>query len=526
MNINAEREAAASPVTPGKSSFLSNLALRERYRDEYWRTQDPILNDRLLWRAQTFRHTVHLLPGQTILELGCGSLRFTRALLRVSRKENPITSVTFQSSPAVASDVLPNVELIQLRDFPGALGGRQFDYVIAMDLLDRSTSSEVLKVVHELLTPGGEILFYESNPWNPMHKLRGFLLKLLGKRDPRNLIDRPGLYELLSEIGFIRIYAVFNDFVFAPLTRSLIWLLRNVSILLENAPLLRTMAGSILVHAQKPPRFKHSAQISFFAHEVLRGAVSVVIPCRNEEMNIRPFVERLLGYYGEYIHEIIPVNDGSTDRTAEVLAELAATESRVKPVHRAPPHGVGRALADGFRTVSGSYVLMLDCDFQQLLPELRELFDEAAAGYDVVIGSRFSRHSVLLNYPFLKILANRAFHTLAILFLGYRVRDVTNNLKIMRREVVADLRLRQPGFAANAETGLQPLLLGYKVGQVPISWVGRTPGMGASSFRLRGAGSGYWQVLTGLWLKRAFGRGPYKNLTRRAKTSNDVPGSI
>ena len=240
-------------------------------------------------------------------------------------------------------------------------------------------------------------------------------------------------------------------------------------------------------------------------------------------MNIRSLGERMLGYYGEYVREIIAVNDGSTDRTAEVLSELAATDPRVKPVHRAPPYGVGRALADGFRAVSGNYVLMLDCDFEQLLPELRELFDEAAAGYDVVIGSRFSRHSVLLNYPFLKILANRAFHMLAILLLGHRIRDVTNNLKIMRREVVADLELRQPGFAANAETGLQPLLLGYKVSQVPISWIGRAPGMGTSSFRLRGAGGGYWQVLMGLWLKRAFGRGPYKNLTRRAKASNDIP---
>ena len=61
----------------------------------------------------------------------------------------------------------------------------------------------------------------------------------------------------------------------------------------------------------------------------------------------------------------------------------------------------------------------------------------AAEGYDVVIGSRFSRHSVLLNYPFLKIFANRAFHAIAVVLFGRRIRDVTNNLKIMRREVVA-----------------------------------------------------------------------------------------
>ena len=118
------------------------------------------------------------------------------------------------------------------------------------------------------------------------------------------------------------------------------------------------------------------------------------------------------------------------------------------------------------------------------------------------------------NEPFVKIFANRAFHALAVVLFRRRIRDVTNNLKIMRREVVADLRLRQPGFAVNAETGLQPILMGYKVEQVPISWINRTPGIGTSSFRLMGVGAGYWEVLTGLWLKHAFGTGPYRDLAR------------
>jgi dolichol-phosphate mannosyltransferase len=495
------------------SPLVSILELRERYRDEYWRKRDPIIEDRLLWRAQTFRHTVHLLPRQTILELGCGELRLTRVLLRVSRNENPITAATFQVSPAVPSEVLPDVEFIELQDFPGALAGRKFDYVIAMDLLDRTTSSELLEKVYELLAPGGEIVFYESNPWNPVHKFRGLLLKLFGKSDPRNLVDRPGLYELLSEIGFIRIYAVFNDFVFAPLTRPLIWLLRNISILLENAPLVRTMAGSILLHGQKPPRME-PPHISLFAHESLRDAISVVIPCHNEEMNVRPLVERLLGYYGEYVHEIIPVNDGSNDRTGEVIANLAENDKRVKPLHRLPPNGVGLAIADGLAAATGLYALTMDCDFQHLLPEFRDLLDQVAEGYDVVIGSRFSRHSVLLNYPFLKIFANRAFHALAMLLFRVRIRDVTNNLKIMRCEVVRDLRLRQPGFAVNAETGLQPILLGYSVKPVPISWINRSPGMGNSSFRLVRVGGGYWNVLFGMWFYQVFGTGPYRDLRR------------
>ena len=172
-------------------------------------------------------------------------------------------------------------------------------------------------------------------------------------------------------------------------------------------------------------------------------------------------------------------------------------------------------------------MLTIDCDFQHLLPEFRDLFDGAAEGNDVVIGSRFSRHSVLLNYPFAKIFANRAFHALAVVLFGRRIRDVTNNLKIMRREVVLDLRLRQPGFAVNAETGLQPLLLGYRVKQSPISWINRTPGMGTSSFRLVRVGGGYWKVLVGLWLNYAFGIGPYRDLGRqRRPASADVQDDV
>lgn len=335
-----------------------------------------------------------------------------------------------------------------------------------------------------MLKPGGEVIFYESNPWNVVLKLRQSLTRHFGKQDPRRLLNRPALYELMSEVGFIKVFALYNDFVYAPVTRSLVWLFRNLSILLENTPGLRTLAGSILIHAQKPPRVAQRSKVSLCEHEKLRGAVSVVIPCHNEEMNIEPLVTQLKNLYGEYIHEIIPVDDNSQDSTAEVIRRLAGADPTIKPVFRTPPNGVGRALADGYRMATGCYVLCMDCDFQHLLPEMRDMFDAAAEGYDVVVGSRFSRHSVLLNYPFKKILANRAFHALAQLMFLRHFRDVTNNLKLMRREVVEHIQLTQPDFAANAETGLQPLLMGYSVKEIPISWINRTPDMGVSSFHL------------------------------------------
>lgn len=479
------------------------LGIREQYRDNYWKKRDPIYEDRLLWRAQSFRHMVHLLPGQTILEIGCGQGFFTRQLLHASRGENSITSVTFtdNSKPEALSS---SVDFLNAYSIPGPLIERSFDFIIAMDLLDKRNCAWFLQNVYELLNPGGQVIFYESNPWNVVLKLRRFISQFFGQTDPRRLLNRPELYELISEMGFIRAFAVYNDFVYAPLTRKLIWLLRNLSILLENAPVIQTLAGSILIHAQKPPRIVEQPQVSLCEHEQLRGAVSVVIPCHNEEMNIEPLVTRLRNFFGEYLHEIIPVDDNSRDGTREVIQRLADADPLIKPVFRLPPNGVGRALADGYRVATGRYILSMDCDFQRLLPEIRDLFDAAAEGYDVVVGSRFSRHSVLLNYPFQKIIANRGFHVLAQIVFRRHFRDLTNNLKLIRREVVEKLQLTQPGFAVNAEIGLQPLLMGYSVKEVPISWINRTPDMGVSSFRLVRVGGGYWQVLLQLWLKTVF----------------------
>jgi hypothetical protein len=190
------------------------------------------------------------------------------------------------------------------------------------------------------------------------------------------------------------------------------------------------------------------------------------------------------------------------------MRRLAQADPRVRPVFRGPPHGVGHAIRDGFRAATGQWVLSMDSDFQHLLPEMRDLFDAAAEGWDVVVGSRFSRHSVLLNYPFQKIIANRGFHLLAQLLLRRRFRDLTNNLKLMRREVADSLDLQQPGFAVNAETGLQPLLMGHSVKEVPISWINRTPDMGVSSFRLVRVGGGYWRVLLQLASSTRWGTRP------------------
>lgn len=502
-------------MSASDQSMLQTLALREKNRDEYLLQRDPIADDRLRWRAQSFRHLVHLLPGQAILEVGCGQGFFTRQLVQVTHGRNPITAVTFDSLACKPSQIQDPVEFVAAGSFPDTLSGRQFDFVVAMDLLDRRNCAVVLQHVLELLKPGGQVVFYESNPWNIVLKFRRLLARVFGKTDPRFLLSRGQLYELMSEVGFIRVFAVFNDFVFAPLSPRFVWLFRNLSIILENAPGIRTLAGAILVHAQKPPRIVERSAVSLAQHQSLRRSLSVVIPCYNEQMNVRPLVDGLRRLYDDYLHEIILVDDNSKDETAAVIKRMADLDNRIRLVSRTGPNGVGRALSDGYQAVTGRYVLTMDCDFQHLLPEIADLFDEAVKGYDVVVGSRFSRHSVLLNYPFGKIVANRGFHLIAQILLLRRFRDLTNNLKLLRREVVEQLCLVEPWFAVNAETGLQPLLMGYQVKEIPISWINRTPDMGISSFKLAQVGWGYWRVLGRLWLRTVFGVGAYRGLVVR-----------
>jgi dolichol-phosphate mannosyltransferase len=525
----AEMQLTATPAVRTDAihdTDLDSLALRENATERYWSLQDPINDLRIWWRAQTARHMFHLLPGETILELGCGSGKLTRALHKVSRGECPITAASFAFSPAgeKLKSLAEQVEVVGLSSFPGELRGRTFDYIIGSNLLDLKNTAWLLREAQNLLRPGGRLLFFETNPWNPVFQLRrtlGRFIPLLRREGERALPNQVQLYELISELGYVRIATTCYDFLYPPIPRWLMRAARNLSLVFENTPAIRNVAGTILLHAQRPPRDLPRPAVRMIDHAKLHDAVSVVVPCHNEEMNVEPLVDGLLSHYGDYIHEIVLVDDNSKDGTREVLKKMAAANPRIRPVFRTPPNGVGRALGDGLRASKGKYVLLMDCDFLHILPELREMFDAAADGADVVLGSRFSRESVLINYPIQKILFNRTFHLLASLLFRRRLRDLTNNLKLLRREVVDNLELESQWFSANAETGLKPLLMGYSLKPVPISWINRTPDMGTSSFSLLNNGWGYVKVLASLAWSTRMGTRKLARRTANQRPAND-----
>ena len=479
-------------------SLDTNLRAMERSREAYWRRYPATSPVKLRWRALTVRHCFHVLPGESILELGAGSGLWTEHLANTLRGENPLTAAVFNQDLAAQAEArgLPNTRIVCLDDL-GQLPQESFDYIVGTAILCHDAYAENLAALYRLLKPGGQLLFFEANYWNPQVFLKSTIRPIgryAGDADCQVGMRKFQLMKRASHQGFTHVEIVPYDIVHPLTPRSLIHAVQSIAFILEHAPLVRDLCGTLYIWLVKPGVARRP-HVHLATHPQLFGTTSVVIPCHNEEMNVRGLIDALLEAYDAYIHEIIIVDDNSTDRTADVVAEAMATERRVRLIRRRPPNGVGRALRDGYAAATGRYILTMDCDFVLLVPELRDLFDRIAAGREGAIGSRFSYESVLINYPFVKILCNRAFHLLVKLTLLGHVRDVSNNLKIYRADILKTLDIEEPHFAANMETGLKPLLAGYDVEEVPVSWINRTVGMGSSSFRVVKVAPGYFGAL-------------------------------
>jgi glycosyltransferase involved in cell wall biosynthesis/ubiquinone/menaquinone biosynthesis C-methylase UbiE len=509
-------------------SIENNLATMEESREAYWLKYPSTAPIKLRWRAVTVRHCFHVLPGETLLELGAGSGLWTAHLLEVLSGRNAIVGAVFNSDLVEKANQkeLINAKFVLIHDLLQDLPEEAFDYVVGNSILCHNLYPQNLYVIYRLLKPGGQILFFEANYWNPQvfakNSIR-LLRKASGQAPCQIGMRKIQLMQMASHQGFTHLDIIPYDIIHPRTPRSLISYVQSKAYVFEQAPLIRELCGTLYIWAKKPgDENARRPKIKLTEHKELSGAVSFVIPAFNEEMNIPRLVDAIVQFYDEYIHEIIIVNDNSRDGTEAVTRELAKREPRVKLVNRTPPNGVGLALRDGYAAATGRYILTMDCDFVQILPEMRDLFDAVANGRDGAIGSRFSHDSILINYPFIKILCNRSFHILVKLLLLPKVRDVSNNLKLYRAEILKDLVIEEPHFAGNLETGLKPLLAGYDIEEIPVSWINRTVEMGRSSFRIVKVAPNYFSSLVRIiwrsWRAEKVGSSRSSAIFRREST--------
>jgi len=464
---------------------------------------------KLYWRACYVKHFFHVLPGETLLEFGAGDGTWTKELDRVFRGENPITAAVsdlpFETLP------IKGLRVINIADLSQHARNGSFDYIVG-SLMESETPVELMTLLYDLLKPGGRMLFFQPNASHPLRRLS----RSRGQNGHGQPLHAATLRASAAAAGFTNIAVTPYDLNPSSLSRTSVARLDPITAVLEHAPACRSFASTLICSATKPGSRIRAANLA--EHLPLYGTVSVVIPCHNEEANIQQLIDELLKLYGLYIREIIVVNDNSTDGTAHILSRIANSERRVKVITRGKPNGVGLALSDGYRAASGRYILSMDSDFVDILPEFRDLFDAIVNGADGAIGSRFSHESVVAGYPSSKMLCNRVFHLIIKLMLVRRVRDISNNLKLYKSEILKKLEIESPHFSANLETGLKPILAGYDIREVPISWINRTPEMGSSSFELSRVGGDYLRTLLRIMRAEWF---QGRSLARKRAPSSD-----
>jgi len=167
-------------------------------------------------------------------------------------------------------------------------------------------------------------------------------------------------------------------------------------------------------------------------------SVSVVVPVYNERDSVRPLTGELLAALrgsGREI-EIIFVDDGSTDGTAEALAEVVAAEPEVMTVRLRRNFGKAEALMAGFRTATGDAVVTIDGDLQDDPAEIPALLARLEAGAELVSGWKRDRHD-----PFGKRAASKVFNGVTRRVTGVPLHDLNCGLKAYRAEVVRSMAL-------------------------------------------------------------------------------------
>ena len=239
--------------------------------------------------------------------------------------------------------------------------------------------------------------------------------------------------------------------------------------------------------------------------------LSVVIPARDEEDSIAATVEHLhLELALNAIpHEIVVVDDGSTDRTWAVLTGLRARIAELAPVQNLGGHGFGRAVIHGFDHSRGDAVIVFMADASDDARDAVVYWKKLQEGWDCVFGSRFIKGGGTIDYPWLKLRLNRLFNFFIRVLFKLSLNDTTNAFKAYRRHVIDGCRpLIAPHFNLTVELPLKAIVRGYSWTVVPITWRNRRAGV--AKLKLKEMGSRYFFIVMYVWLEKYFSRGDYR----------------
>lgn len=253
--------------------------------------------------------------------------------------------------------------------------------------------------------------------------------------------------------------------------------------------------------------------------------LSVVIPAHNEEECIQKTVRHLNAYLKiESIeHEIIVVNDGSTDRTEEVVQALKAEIPEVRYLGNGPPNGFGLAVRRGLDSFTGDAVAVYMADASDRPEDLAHYFETMQdQDVDCVFGSRFIRGGRAIDYPLPKLILNRCANTFIQMLFRIKYNDATNAFKLYRKHVIDGLKpFLSHHFNLTVELPLKAIVRGYSYAIVPNDWINRKTGI--SKLKIQEMGSRYLFIVLYCLIEKWFSRGDYHRSRILMQRSEEQP---
>jgi glycosyltransferase involved in cell wall biosynthesis len=202
---------------------------------------------------------------------------------------------------------------------------------------------------------------------------------------------------------------------------------------------------------------------------------SFIIPAYNESSRIRPTLDELLRYSQQrnWDAEILVVDDGSRDDTAQIVREYGKLHPQILLVENPGNRGKGFSVRNGMLHARGDICLFTDADLSSPITEAQKLFDAIAGGADIAIGSRWLRSELQTErQPLYRQAFGRIFNLVLRIFLGLKFADTQCGFKAFRREAAQRIfplqKIERWGF--DPEILFLARNLGFSVKEVPVVW--------------------------------------------------------